>query len=125
MGQRFLIDTNIIIDALGNSMPALVQRKIERIPPIISTVTYIEVLGWHKITPDLMPPVQIFIKAATILPIDHIVVEKTILLRQQNKISLGDAIIAATAIVHNLTLVTRNVRDFRKIQELNLLNPWD
>lgn len=37
--------------------------------------------------------------------------------------SLGDAIIAATALVHDLTLVTRNLDDFRWIAGLRLLDP--
>jgi predicted nucleic acid-binding protein len=39
--------------------------------------------------------------------------------------SLGDALIAATALVHDLTLVTRNVEDFQWIQGLLLLNPFE
>jgi predicted nucleic acid-binding protein len=40
------------------------------------------------------------------------------------KIKLLDALIAATAIVYQLTLVTRNVGDFNKINGLNLLDPF-
>jgi toxin FitB len=39
--------------------------------------------------------------------------------------SLGDALVAGTALVHGLTLVTRNVDDFQWIQGLSLLNPFD
>lgn len=39
--------------------------------------------------------------------------------------SFGDAIIAGTALVYNLTVVTRNVADFSSIIELKLLNPFD
>ena len=38
---------------------------------------------------------------------------------------LPDAIIAATAINHNLILITRNVADFKKITRLKVLNPYD
>jgi predicted nucleic acid-binding protein len=38
---------------------------------------------------------------------------------------LGDAIIAATALVHGLTLVTRNVDDFKHIAGLELENPFE
>jgi len=46
-------------------------------------------------------------------------------LKQQRKISLGDAIIAATALEHSLQLVTRNSKDFAWIDELRMLNPMD
>jgi predicted nucleic acid-binding protein len=39
--------------------------------------------------------------------------------------SLGDALVAGTALVHELTLVTRNIEDFRWIQGLTLVNPFD
>jgi len=40
-----------------------------------------------------------------------------------NPKSERDAMIAATAIIYGLTLVTRNVKDFKHI-ELDLINPW-
>jgi predicted nucleic acid-binding protein len=36
-----------------------------------------------------------------------------------------DVLIAATALTHHCTLVTRNIKDFKDIGGLNLLNPWD
>jgi hypothetical protein len=38
------------------------------------------------------------------------------------KIKLGDAIIAATALVHQLKLVTRNIRDFNGIENLEIVD---
>ncbi len=53
------------------------------------------------------------------------VVEQTIRLRKEYKIKLPDAIIAATAINHNLTLITRNEKDFEKISEVDFINPFE
>jgi predicted nucleic acid-binding protein len=39
--------------------------------------------------------------------------------------TLGDALVAATALVYDLTLVTRNVADFDWVPNLSLLNPFD
>jgi len=125
MEPKFLIDTNIIIDALGNAMPEIVKQKIVQMPPIISAVTYIEALGWHQATASQLHILQKFMDVATILPIDQPVIEITVRLRQQKKIGLGDAIIAATAIVHNKILVTQNVSDFKSIDRLVVFNPWD
>jgi predicted nucleic acid-binding protein len=52
------------------------------------------------------------------------VIAKTIELRKKYRIKLPDAIIAATAIVHELTLITRNTPDFKSINGLKLLSPW-
>lgn len=43
-------------------------------------------------------------------------------LRQQKKMKLGDAIIAATAFTYNIPLVTRNQDDFKHIPGLDLRN---
>jgi predicted nucleic acid-binding protein len=49
----------------------------------------------------------------------------TINICRQSKIKLPDAIIAAIALVHNLTLLTRNVSDFKNISKLIYMNPWE
>jgi predicted nucleic acid-binding protein len=46
-------------------------------------------------------------------------------LRQQKKTSLADAVIAATALAHDLPLVTRNVDDFKHVAGLKLINPFE
>jgi hypothetical protein len=50
---------------------------------------------------------------------------QAVALRQQKRMTLGDAIIAGTALAYRLTLITRNTDDFRWIAELKLLNPFD
>jgi predicted nucleic acid-binding protein len=125
MEQGFLIDTNVIIEVMGNSMPASAMKIVAGMPLVISAVTYMETLGWHQVTQSQLQIIQNFMSAATILPINQPVVEKTVFIRQQKKIGLGDAIIAATALVHNLTVVTRNVSDFKGIKNLKVLNPWN
>ena len=125
MEQEFLIDTNIIIDTLGNTMPDYIKQKVIQMPPIISAVSYIETLGWYQATPTQLHILQKFMNVATILPIDQPVIETTVWLRQKKRIGLGDAIIAATAIVYNKILVTRNVSDFKSIDKLVVYNPWE
>jgi hypothetical protein len=50
---------------------------------------------------------------------------KVIEIRKNYKIKLPDAIIAATALTENLSLVTRNIDDFQNIDNLELINPFD
>jgi predicted nucleic acid-binding protein len=63
-----------------------------------------------------------FIDMTNVLPLSDIVVKKTISLRKSYNIKLPDAIIAATALAYNLTLVTRNMADFQRIDELNCVD---
>ena len=125
MGQKFLIDTNVVIEVLGNAMPTHIRKNVLCMPPIVSAVTYMETLGWYRVTSSQLRVLQTFMNSAIILPINQPVIEKTILIRQQKRIGLGDAIIAATAIVYNMVIVTRNVSDFKSINGLMVLNPWE
>lgn len=51
--------------------------------------------------------------------------EKTIEIKKNFKIGIADAVIAASAIVLNASLVTRDESDFNKIKGLTLINPFD
>lgn len=66
--------------------------------------------------------------AGRVLPIDHAVAERWGELMTQSRksgvaLSVMDGFFAATAVVNNLTLVTRNVKDFSAFG-VTLLNPW-
>ena len=65
---------------------------------------------------------EAFFRLARVLPLSQAVLDQAVALRQQRKMSLGDALVAGTALAHGLTLVTRNVEDFHWIQGLSLLN---
>ncbi|MFH1115876.1 MAG: twitching motility protein PilT [Pseudomonadota bacterium] len=50
--------------------------------------------------------------------------EQAVKLRQISKMTLGDSLVAGTALSHNLTLVTRNTKDFAWIPGMALLDPF-
>jgi len=125
MEQNFLIDTNVIIDIFKPSTPSLVKSNLANVPLVISAVTYMETLGWPDATEQQLKPIKEFMNNAKILLICKSVMETTVKIRQKKKIGLGDSIIAATAQVYDLTLITRNVDDFKNIENLNIWNPWE
>ena len=62
--------------------------------------------------------------AGRILPVDTTVARASAALHVPNPRPFRDSLIAATALVHNMTLVTRNVADFQA-SGVPLVNPWD
>lgn len=117
-----LLDSNIIIYAAQPEHGAL-RQFIETHTPAVSIISYIEVLGYHKLTEDDRQFLEQFFQTAERLPLSETVVQWAIKLRQRRKMSLGDSIIAGTAIVYERTLVTRNIDDFRWIAEIKPLDP--
>ena len=60
-----------------------------------------------------------------ILPVDTAVARRAAALHVPDPAPVADALIAATALSHDMVLVTRNVGDFRCFGELRILNPWN
>lgn len=58
------------------------------------------------------------------LSVDTVVAQRCARLHVPDKRSERDALIAATALVHGMTLVTRNIADF-KLTGVTILNPWE
>ncbi len=126
MEQGYLIDTNVISHLFSNRLPEKGKVFVQEIINanfLISVVVEIEVLTYHEI-PDKMPLIEDFINLATVLQLNQAVKIKTIEIRkQQRKLKLADAIIAATALVNNLVLITNNTKDFDQIQDLVVIDP--
>lgn len=118
-----LIDSNIIIyasqqryDGLSDFLASIPNRSA-------SVVSYIEALGYHRIIESERAFLEEFYRTTEVLPLTNTIADQAISLRQQRRMGLGDAIIAATALVHGLTLVTHNTEDFRWIGGLELMDP--
>ena len=125
MEQGFLMDSNVVIDYFGNNLTGNAVSFIDNLPAVISVITRIEILGWYNATPEQLSKLQNFVQQSLVYPLTETIIQKNILLRQAHRIKLPDAIVAATALTKNKTLVTRNVNDFKNIPGLDLLNPWD
>ena len=122
MGQKYLIDTNVLIDAQMRRLPdngldflaTVINEKF-----IISFITLIEYLGYKAISKSS----EEFISLADVIYIDKPIIQSCIEIRKNYNIKLPDAIIASTAIVRGLILVTNDEQDFTPIHNLFVLNP--
>ena len=97
-----LIDSNIIIYATKPEHGAI-RQFIKDNTPAVSAVSYVEVLGYHKLTTQERVLLEAFFAAAPMLSILQSVLDQAVKLRQLRKMSLGDALIAGTALAHRLT----------------------
>lgn len=125
--NKYLLDSNTIIDYLEGKLPSTALNKLDRIvdqKAKISVITQIEILGWKDASPEQLKLPSEFVDDAIVLELTSDVVNKTIRIRQQCKIKLPDAIIAASALVHDLTLLTRNIDDFKNIDGLTKIDPY-
>jgi predicted nucleic acid-binding protein len=106
---RAVLDTNILIDFLHGLPQASAEMALyER--PAISAITWIEVMVGT--TPPSESGVRAFLQSFELLEMNAEIAERTVLLRKTKRIKLPDAVVWASAQVHQCLLVTRNTKDF-------------
>jgi predicted nucleic acid-binding protein len=108
---------------LTPSAEVFIDKVLEESTPCISAITEIELLCWRTVNDNDMEVLLSFISEAEVIELEKSIKIKTAEIRKANKIKLPDAIIAATAIVFDLTLLTRNTSDFKNILGLKLIDP--
>ena len=96
---------------------------LDNIHRYASVITYIESYGYRDLVEEEREQLDGIFLDTRILALTNTIADQAVSLRQQRRMGLGDAIIAATALVHDLSLVTHNTEDFRWINGLGLLDP--
>jgi predicted nucleic acid-binding protein len=127
----YLIDTDLVIDHLANITEA--NQLLDKLAPegiAISMITYMEAYQGVVRSPnvqDAHAKFQTFRRSVPVLPFSLSVAKRCALLREQLKTEQKrvkaralDLINAAIALEHDLTLVTRNVKDYQDIPDLKL-----
>ena len=123
---RYLIDTNILIYHFADKIPEEEQLKINTILKNsfnISIITEIEFLGWQKHTKNGFNKAKELLQSSRVINIDKQIASKTIEIRQKHSVKLPDALISATALNGDYTLITRNTKDFISLG-LRIYNPF-
>jgi toxin FitB len=123
---KYLIDTNILIYHIAGSEESMdfINKVITQKSFNISIITKIEFLGWNKHTEEGFEKCKLLIDTANVYDVDEDIAIKAIKLKRMNNVKLADAVIAATTILNGLTLVTRNIDDFKMIDEIKVINPF-
>lgn len=133
--MAYLIDSDWVIDHLASVPQAneLLEGLAEE-GIAISVITYMEVfqglLRSPAVQEEVEPLFDAFVEGVPVIPLSLAVARRCAQLRetvrrQKKRVNARalDLIIAATALEHDLTLVTRNVDDYQDIPELRLYRP--
>ncbi|MTJ09992.1 MULTISPECIES: type II toxin-antitoxin system VapC family toxin [unclassified Anabaena] len=122
-GNRYVLDTNAIIALLqGNTQLIQLLQNANWIG--ISIISQIEFLVFSGLTESDIQLFQQFIEQVEIVGLtasDALLVEKIIEIRQQYRLKLPDAVIAAITIQNSASLVTAD-QEFAKINTLPVIN---
>ena len=126
--EKYLIDTNILIYFFDGKLNGEQRKNVIKIFEQsfnISVISKIEFLGFK----DFMDSTKYnnakeFIGLANVIPLSDNLIDTIIQIKQHWNLKLGDAIIGASAIENNLTVVTHNQKDFERIEGLKIFNPF-
>jgi predicted nucleic acid-binding protein len=136
--MKYLLDTNIISEMQKSKCSQNVKSFMDKIPAedmFISVITMGELCyGMEKLPPGkkkhelaiwLYTQVSEWFKDRVIaLDTDVLLEWGKIRAHSDRTMPVIDSQIAAMAITHHMTLVTRNVKDFKDIEGISLINPW-
>jgi predicted nucleic acid-binding protein len=119
------IDTNVIINYFKAEPRAVnfFEKYKNKNNFGISIITKIELTSYPNLIEEELLKIEEFLKEFIIISVDENIASICSYLRRKYKTKLGDAIIAATAIYYNSSLLTFNTRDFKKIKELKIISP--
>ena len=125
--NRYLLDTNIIIDHLhGDSSvaPLFIAFTKGQIDFLISVITKFELLSYPQLSREEEDAIILLLEKIRIVVLDDRIATMAALLARQYRGTPNDLFIAATALTNEAPLITHNVKDFKKIKELRVVDDF-
>lgn len=120
-----LFDSSAVIlyfnDALTSEALAMMEQAIEQGTGAISVVTRAEVLAWPQHTAKSLQEAVAGMASFTQLGVDAATADEAARIRRECNLKLPDAMIAATALLHTVPVVTANARDFERVGQLQVV----
>ena len=119
----YTLDTNAIIYFLkddSRAVAALDPIFATASPLYISSVTEVELFAFPHLTTEEARHIEDLLSTVAVIPLDSRLARIAGTLRRSYRLNVADAIIAATALFTDTILLTRNVRDFRSVPDLNV-----
>jgi len=124
--MRRLLDTNVWVDSHAGRADACrvftQARAVQGAWVGFSAITRLEVLGYSGLTTADDKALRELLAEFEEVPVESAVIEEAIRLRKLHRLKSPDAIIAATALLKQAEVVTRNTSDFKKVAGLTVLD---
>lgn len=138
----FVLDTNIVSELRkvrnGKANPGVAAwaEKVPSVELFISAITIQElehgVLLMERSDPTQGAVLRTWLDQSVtaafktrVLAVDERVARSAAALHVPDPAPFRDALIGATALVHEMTVVTRDLKDFRRFHGVDVLNPWN
>lgn len=139
--MTLLLDTNVVSELrkvrAGKADPAVAAwaATLRTADAFVSAITIHELEHGVLLAERVDPPRGAILRrwldesvatafSGRILPVDEVVARRAAALHVPDPAPFRDALIAATAMVQRLSVVTRNVRDFQRFGDLHVIDPW-
>jgi predicted nucleic acid-binding protein len=125
--KRYLLDTNILVYYFNGD--PIAQPIVEEILQglalgFYSPITWTELLCYPALTTDEAEAIREFLRSLNSVSLTEAVLDRAASIRSNFRTAIPDALIAACALEIEAILVTRNVKDFQNIPDIQLLNPF-
>jgi len=124
----YLLDTNILIYYFNDD--PVVQPIFEEIQAgdavgFYCPISWVELLCYPDLSEAEANLIREFLRTLSYVSLTESILDRAAQIRRNYRVRLADALIAACALVEGCTLVTRNVEDFRRVDGLNIVNPFE
>ncbi len=115
-----LLDTNVFIYIANGTLSTdiIVKTDIGH-----ASITKIEALGFPTIPANELLLLTSLFNESYNMPLTDTIVDRAVQLRQVKRMSLGDAIVAATALEYDVELWTADIEDFVHIDGIKVVSP--
>ena len=124
--EKYLMDTCVVSKFLAANLPEEGMNFVGKVfdqSPFISFVTQIEILCIQT-DMAMYQILKSFISDCMILSISDDLITKCVEIRRNHKkIKIPDALIASTAIINKMILISTDESDFKAIKDLTVINP--
>ena len=120
--MRLLLDTNILLLHLSENILSSAPKETEF---YISTITVAEALRYPGLGDDDIRSLIDLMSIMTSVSVDNTIAQRAGEIGRTRSTRLPDLLIAATALEWNLTLITKNIKDFKNIPSLDFRDSID